>query len=391
MKDQENNTVLQKIKGGYVLPLFSPVAIRLIELASSETSSVDDLAELIEKDPSLAVRTLGLANAALFGNAEPITTIRNAAMKIGFNQIRIMALTISLRDTFPMGKVGPMNYEEFWRASLYRAIIAKGLARTSGCCNPEEAFVAGLTLEIGLLILFDMFIKGKIEYMPEPYPLEPLLLWEKEQFGVDHREVGELALGHWKFPEKILECQKIQFSEEHEADLPPLALLCDTARRFSYLLCEKKASWHVMFTETETTYGFKSSALTPLLVSVFEEVQEISASLKVAINREHELMQLLEKAQYTLQKLTNTMADWTHYVFEGQSPDKSKSTSPLIRYPLTEKLQIVAVEIKKPLSIIREFIDNLVPAVGPDSSEWYYVQAFSEEVKKVEQAVLLLK
>ena len=109
------------------------------------------------------------------------------------------------------------------------------------------------------------------------------------------------------------------------------------------------------------------------------------------MSRERDLIQLLEKAEHTLQKLTNTMAEWTHFVFEGQGPDKSKSTSPLIRYPLTEKLQIVAVEIKKPLSIIREFIDNIIPVVSPYSSEWYYVQAFSEEVRKVELAVLLLK
>jgi len=391
MNNQKNNTVLQKIKEGYVLPLFSPVAIRLIELASSETASVNDLADLMEKDPSLAVRTLSLANAALFRNAEPITTIKNAAMKIGFNQIRIMALTLSLRDTFPMGKVGPMDYEEFWRASLYRAIIAKGLARTSGKCNPEEAFVGALTLEIGLLIIFDLFIKGKIDSMPEPYPLETLLLLEKKQFGVDHREIGELALRHWKFPEKILECQRIHLNEERPANLPPLARLCDTARRFSYLVSEKTAAWHIAFSETETTYGVKSSVLTQLLVSAFEEVQELSGSLKLEINKERDLSQLLEKAEYTLKKLTTTMAEWTRFAFDGQGPDGPKSTSPLIRYPLTEKLQIVAVEIKKPLSIIREFIDNLVPVVSPSSREWACVQAFSEEVKKVELAVLLLK
>ena len=242
MKIQKNNAVLQQIKEGYILPLFSPVAIRLIELASSDTSSLDDLADLMEKDPSLTVRTLGLANAAFFRNAEPITTIKNAVMKIGFNKIRIMALTISLRDTFPMGKVGPMDYEEFWRASLYRAIIAKGLARTSGNCHPEEAFVAGLTLEIGLLIIFDLFIKGKTDYMPEPYPLESLLIWEKKQFGVDHREIGELALRYWKFPENILECQKIHLNEEHQANLPPWR--CYVTRRAGSLISSAKKRLH---------------------------------------------------------------------------------------------------------------------------------------------------
>src|SRR5271157_4434758 len=262
---QKINGILQKIREGYLLPVLSPVAISLMELASSETSSVDDLAYLIAKDPSFTVRLLGLANSAFFRNAEQITTIENAVMKIGFTRLRIMALFISLRDTFPMGKVGPMDYEQFWRASLYRAILAKGLAKSFRNCNPEEAFVAGLTLEIGLLIIFDLFIKGKVDDMPAPYPLENLLMWEKAQFGIDHREIGEQALRHWKFPEMFLQCQKIHLNEKPQAELHPLALLCDTARRFSYVVSEKAAGWHVIFTETETIYGIKSSVLTPLL------------------------------------------------------------------------------------------------------------------------------
>src|SRR5271169_4730176 len=120
MLTRKNNVILQKIKEGYGLPVLSPVAIRLIELASSETSSVDDLAGLIAKDPSFTVRVLALANSVLFGSAGQIATIENAVMKIGFTRLRIVALSIALRDTFPMGKVGPMDYEEFWRVSLYR-------------------------------------------------------------------------------------------------------------------------------------------------------------------------------------------------------------------------------------------------------------------------------
>ncbi len=391
MMTPKDNMILQKIREGYCLPMLSPVAVRLIELASSETSSLDDLADLIAKDPSFAVRVLGLANSAFFRNSEQINTIENAIMKIGFSRLRMMAFAISLRDTFPMGKVGPMDYEQFWKTSLYRAIIAKGLAKSFRNCNPEEAFVAGLTLEIGVLIIFDMFIKNKSNYMPAPYPLKTLLMWEKAQFGVDHRDIGEQALRHWKFPEKILACQKIHLLEKPQADIDELALLCDTARRFSYLVSEKEAGWHVIFTEIDSIYGIKSSVLTPLLARAFDEVEEISRYLKVEISRERDLIQLLEKAKYTLRKLTETMAKWTHFVLDGQSSGGAKSTSPMVGYSLTEKLQIVAVEIKKPLTIIRAFIDNLVPTVSHDSNEWNYVQACSEEVKKVELAVLLLK
>ncbi len=131
--------------------------------------------------------------------------------------------------------------------------------------------------------------------------------------------------------------------------------------------------------------------LTPLLVTAFEEVEQISGSLKVEMNREQDIIQLLEKAEHTLQELQKTMAEWTQFALDGPGPEGPKATSPAKRYSLKEKMQIVAVEIKKPLSIIREFIDNLVPAVNPDSKEWSHVQAFDEEVKKVEQAVALLK
>src|SRR5208337_2113605 len=140
--NQNNKSILEKIREGYGLPVLSPIAIRLRELASSENSSVNDLADLIAKDPSLTVRMLRLANSAFYGNTGQITTIDCAVMKIGFMRLRTMALAIALRDTFPMGKVGPMDYEEFWKSSMYRAIIAKNLARKSGKCNPDEAFVA---------------------------------------------------------------------------------------------------------------------------------------------------------------------------------------------------------------------------------------------------------
>lgn len=72
-----------------------------------------------------------------------------------------MGLLLSLRNTFPMGKVGPLDYEKFWRIfSLYRGLIGKSLAHHLKSYNPEEAFVAGLILEIGFLIFLWPFPEG---------------------------------------------------------------------------------------------------------------------------------------------------------------------------------------------------------------------------------------
>ncbi len=57
--------ILRKLDSGISLPALSPVALRLVELASDDTCSASDLTEVIRKDPSLAVRLLKMANSAL--------------------------------------------------------------------------------------------------------------------------------------------------------------------------------------------------------------------------------------------------------------------------------------------------------------------------------------
>ena len=64
-KDSASN-LLKSLESGYSLPPLSVVALRLVELASDDDCSASDLAELIEKDPSLAVRLLKIANSVFF-------------------------------------------------------------------------------------------------------------------------------------------------------------------------------------------------------------------------------------------------------------------------------------------------------------------------------------
>ena len=66
MKNSQISKLLKQLESGYSLPALSPVAMKLVELASDEKSSSMDLVSLIDKDPPLAVRLLKLANSAFF-------------------------------------------------------------------------------------------------------------------------------------------------------------------------------------------------------------------------------------------------------------------------------------------------------------------------------------
>jgi HD-like signal output (HDOD) protein len=381
VEKQDVDKILKELKRGYNLPSLSPVALRLVELASDDDCSAKDLASLIEKDPSLAVRLLKLANSAFFQSRQPVTTLEQALIKVGFHRLRIMGLSLSLRDTFPMGKVGPMNYERFWKLSLYRALLAKSLAQRSRKCNPEEAFVAGLILEIGLLVFYDLLISEKEGVLPEDMDdFEELISWENEQFNINHRNIGEEVLRFWKFPDTILESQRLHGEKALRSDTPELAKICEQARILATLVFHKEHDFSSLYQEANQTFNIDREILDDILLETFDQVQEIADQLKLELDGERDLLDLMEKANRALGLLTTQLPE--------QSPDTLPSFEDIPDGPIldTQTLQAVAHEIRNPLTAVGGFARRLAEKLDPASDSGKYAKSILDEALRLEKA-----
>jgi two-component system, cell cycle response regulator len=385
MSEEAAKTILERLTSGYSLPPLSVVATKLIELASNDKTSINDLTDLIEKDPSLTTRLLSLANTAFFRTSTPVTSIEQAILKIGFNRLRIMALSLSLRDTFPMGRRGPIDYEKFWKVSLYKALLSKSLAVQLRNSNPDEAFVAGLIQEVGLLILFDLLVKGKDETVQlELYPLEPLLTFEKERFGIDHRDIGEAALRYWQFPESIIACQHLPGKGDIRKDTP-LCLNCDMAGKLSSMIFQKSMELGDLFIDINNEYGLTHEFVSDTMIAIFCEVEEIADSFRVEVNREKDLLEIMEKANRVLASLSEQLSRDPHpasVMPSFQSLNTVKSSD-----AVQHTLQSVAHEIRNPLVSVGGFVKKLSTMLDASSQGWEYVQIILEETKKLEQAL----
>lgn len=379
--------LLRRLEKGYSLPALSVVAIRLVEIASDEECSVDDLVSLIEKDPSLAVRLLKLSNSAFFKTAEPATTLRQAVVRIGFQQLRIMALSLSLRETFPMGKVGGFDYERFWRASLYRALMAKSLAEQTGTCNPEEAFVAGLTLGVGFLIYFTMFIKDSGEDIsPKLDSLEKLLAWEQEKFGVNHREVGAAALRYWKFPDSIIACQA---GYSRHGERSQLATVCELARIMSMSLLGRSKGFHDLFSHGKDWLGLGEDAINAAILGVFSEVDAIAENLKIEMDKERDLLGLMEKANRALSGISEKIAAMQVHGMADKAPSfDTMKEGWEEKEVVTSTLQAVAHEIRNPLVAVAGFARKLSTTLDPESKGGKYAQIILQEARRLEEALV---
>ncbi len=374
--------LLNRLQTGYALPALSVIAIKLVEIASDESCSVNDLADLIEKDPSLTVRLLKLANSVVFRGSQPIVTAGQAILRIGFRQLRIMALSLSLRDTFPMGRVGTVDYENFWQTSLYRALLARSLARRLRTCDPEEAFVGGLTLGVGFLIFFDLFLKLEgTEIDRSLDTLDKLLTWETERYGINHREVGEASLRYWRFPEEIVSCQRGYMAGIKD----PLPRVCEVARLLSNNLLRRSADFHSLFSEAELSFGLTHETVNDIIVSTFEEVQDIAESLRIEMNKEKDLLDLMEKANRALSGISEKIAslqDETSLPSFATLCERHESQT-----NVNETLQAVAHEIRNPLVAVAGFARKLAATVDPLSKGGKYAQIILEEAQRLETAL----
>lgn len=385
--DTDAAMVLEKLRSGYFLPSLSVIATRLVELASDERSSVGDLAGLIEDDPSLTVRLLRLANSALLRTAEPVTSVEQAVFRVGFDRLRIMALSLSLRDTFPMGRRGPMDYEEFWRASVYRATLAKSIALKTGKVTHDEAFVAGLTQEIGLLILFDLCIKGKDEQVDlSLYPLQSLLSRERERYGLDHRQIGEAALAYWRFPDRIVACQRPAGGGSPEGADAPLCVTCETARELARVICHEPAELSSSFDVARLRFGLDHEAVSEILLDAFEQVEVLAQSLNLELSKEKDLLEIMEKANAALARISDRIPS-RESPLAGQQPPSFHGLDAAKGPGVDETLQAVAHEIRNPLVSVGGFVKRLSKTVEPSSKAWDYVQIILEETRKLEEAL----
>lgn len=201
--------------------LVSPpeVYVRINTVLRDPASTVDDAAESIKHDPSLAAKLLRLVNSSYYARTmramrgrfpAKIESLSRAVMVVGARQLSTLALGVSVLPLFQDIPPKWVNMNLFWEHSVGCAVAAQAIAAATGKANAETAFVAGLLHDIGRIILFKQAAPHIAAAMrrAEATP-EPLYLAEREVLGFDHAALGGHLLQKWQFPtnlEKMVGC-----------------------------------------------------------------------------------------------------------------------------------------------------------------------------------------
>lgn len=198
--------LVKDIEGLVTLP---DVFLRISRLIDDPASSTADIAKAVSKDPSFTLRLLRVANSSLYSFPSPVTTVAKAASIIGTAQIRALALSMSVAKSFAGLPNELVSMHNFWRHSLYCALIARSLAKLIRGCDPDTMFTAGLLHDIGELIIFNrMPQQAKEALLLVLDSAEEIQVHEAERrvLGFDHCDVGGELAREWNLPTLLGEC-----------------------------------------------------------------------------------------------------------------------------------------------------------------------------------------
>ena len=187
------------------LPSPPAVAMRILRLVAAADTTLDELAHVISADPALTAKILKYLHSPLIGLGFHGTTLAEAVARIGTRGAQLLALSFSLVSQKHRQSCPSFDFNRFWSESLARAVAGKRLAATfDRKWNPEEAFIAGLVLRIGQLVLATA-LPGEYEPVLRSAAGEPAVLEaaERHALGTDHLAIGWHLLQDWKLPETV--------------------------------------------------------------------------------------------------------------------------------------------------------------------------------------------
>lgn len=202
-------TIVELVQGVGGLVTLPDVFVRINQLVESPDSSVADIANAVSRDPAFTVRLLRVANSPFYGFSSSVDTVPKAVSIIGTSQIRNLALSTAIANSFAGLPNTLVSMDNFWRHSLYCALAARVLARKAGKCDAEAIFTAGLLHDIGELVIFNRLpelAKESLTLVLDNADGLTVHQAERQVLGYDHAQVGGELARQWKLPSLLEEC-----------------------------------------------------------------------------------------------------------------------------------------------------------------------------------------
>ncbi len=189
------------------IPSLPSAAMEAVKMLQDPDVSIPKLTKTIEYDPALTTNVLRLANSAYFGAPRQISSLKQAIVRLGTNNVFRLVVASAVA---PMTGVAVKGYDiaagDLWLHSIAVAMTADMLRAELKLDVPGYIFTAALLHDIGKVALgnYGEIDVSKIQEMAKAHDVS-FDEAEMAVLGIDHAEVGAVLLEKWNLPKDIAE------------------------------------------------------------------------------------------------------------------------------------------------------------------------------------------
>ncbi|NNJ91399.1 MAG: HDOD domain-containing protein [Gammaproteobacteria bacterium] len=179
-----------------VLPTLPEVALQVRDEAEKEDTTARKLAEIITTDAAISARLLQVANSPLYRPRAPIEDVQMAVTRLGNKLVKSLVTSLAMKQIYQAtNDFMEHKLRKVWEDSVNVAAVSKVLAQSLPQLSNEQAMLAGLIHNIGILPILTM-----AESFSDLSSNERML---EELIDALYPEIGAVILKNWDFPEAV--------------------------------------------------------------------------------------------------------------------------------------------------------------------------------------------
>ena len=204
------------------VPSLPEVAQKIQQIYRDENVDADKVASILVLDPAIASKIIRIANSPVYAGLAATETLQAAIVRLGMDATYKQVMAYAVNELFRSKSSSiTQRMKHLWSHSRKVAAISRVLAKNTKVADPEQALLAGLTHDLGVIVI--------VEYLQMHAAEDVTQAQIDEAIDSMRGQITGMLMQRWNFSEEIVkvaeDCENWFRNPQGDADLCDLVMV----------------------------------------------------------------------------------------------------------------------------------------------------------------------
>ena len=191
------------------LPPLPTAVAKVLDETNRQEPDMHKIDEIVSGDQALASKVLRIVNSAYYGLSRQVTSVGQAVLILGIQQIRTITLSVGSISAFSgRGPLDADGMRKFWQHSFATAAACSALCSKLNVDrkSSDDVSTIGILHDVGRMFFFCNFKPSYQKLVQKA--LQNGTTYEEEEYaflGDTHAGIGSIVADKWELPQTIVD------------------------------------------------------------------------------------------------------------------------------------------------------------------------------------------